>query len=348
MLEFRSYDLETYTLPIWQGDTVYNETVMFVDETEAPLLYHPDRVIAVLSSDLKTQYEEGKDYVVKDGKICLTENSAIPAFSVEEYYPKELKQGYSYETTVEGYENIRFGEEDTFFKMQISVTYTHSDPWTGMVPQKSKKLQRFLNKAVSGEPVTVLFYGDSITTGCNSSKKVNVPPYAPCWYEMVIDTMKKHFGNPNIRCVNTAVGGKDSEWALEQLQERAIDIDPDLMIYGFGMNDGWRSAEEFCGLTGQVLDRFAAACPNADVAVIATMLPHFRAKKFWGNQHSYEDGLYQLCEKYDHMDVVPVNSMHKAILERKRYYDMTGNNVNHPNDFMARVYAQTIIKTILG
>lgn len=348
MLNFRSYDLETYTLPIWQGDTVYNETVMFVGETEAPLLYHPDRVIAVLSSDLKTQYKEGVDYIIRDGKICLTEQTSMPVFSLEEYYPKELKDGYSFQTTVEGFENIRYGEEDTFFKMQVSVTYTHSDAWEGIIPKKSEKLQRFLDKAASGQPVTVLFYGDSITTGCNSSKMVNVPPYAPCWYEMVIDTMKKHFGNPNIRYVNTAVGGKNSDWALEELLERAIDVNPDLMIYGFGMNDGWRPAKEFCELTGKVLDRFTEACPDADVAVIATMLPHFRVKGFWGNQDTYEEGLYDLCEKYEHTDVVPVNSMHKAILQKKRYYDMTGNNVNHPNDFMARVYAQTIIKTILG
>ena len=94
--------------------------------------------------------------------------------------------------------------------------------WEGIIPKKSEKLQRFLDKAASGQPVTVLFYGDSITTGCNSSKMVNVPPYAPCWYEMVIDTMKKHFGNPNIRYVNTAVGGKNSDWALEELQKEGI------------------------------------------------------------------------------------------------------------------------------
>ena len=48
------------------------------------------------------------------------------------------------------------------------------------------------------------------------------------------------------------------------------------------------------------------------------------------------------------MAIVPVTSMHKSLLEKKRYYDMTGNNVNHPNDFMARIYAQTVNKTILG
>jgi len=40
--------------------------------------------------------------------------------------------------------------------------------------------------------------------------------------------------------------------------------------------------------------------------------------------------------------VAPVTSIHQHILNFKRYYDMTGNNVNHPNDFMARVYTQVV------
>ena len=35
-------------------------------------------------------------------------------------------------------------------------------------------------------------------------------------------------------------------------------------------------------------------------------------------------------------------------LEKKKYRDMTGNNVNHANDFTARVYAQTVFQTICG
>lgn len=348
MLNFKAYSLEAYTLPVWEGDTVYNESVMFVGEREAPLLYQPDRVIAVLSSDLKTQYREGEDYTVQDGRLCLTRHSAIPVFPLSEYYPDILREGFSFPTTVEGFQNIRYGESDTFSKMQLSVTYTHSDLWQGRIPPRSQKLHRFVEKAASGQPVTVLFYGDSITTGCNSSKMVGFAPYAPCWYEMVMDKLIQHFHNPNIQWVNTALGGQNTQWALEQLHPRAIAIQPDLMVYAFGMNDGFRMADEFCRLTEQVLDRFTQACPDAEVAVVSTMLPHFRVGGFWGQQYTYEEGLYRLCEKYPQADVVPVTSIHKTLLEKKRYYDMTGNNVNHPNDFLARVYAQAIIRAILG
>ena len=39
---------------------------------------------------------------------------------------------------------------------------------------------------------------------------------------------------------------------------------------------------------------------------------------------------------------------HADILTRKRYYDGTSNNVNHPNDFICRLYAQTILYTLCG
>lgn len=348
MHTYCKYDHETYTLPLWEGNVVYNETLLFVGETEAPLLYTVDRVIAVLSSDLKTEYVEGKDYLVKDGKIVLTENTTIPILSLEDYYPIKKPDGKCFASNVAGHKWIMFGEGDTFFSRQIHVTYTHSDSWTGFIPQKSEKFGRFIEKAFRGEEVTVLFFGDSITTGANSSGRIGVEPYADSWPEMVVKSMKKFFGNDKINYINTAVGGKSVEWGIETLKERAIDVNPDLMILGFGMNDGHRNAEAFCGLTEQLLLQFHAACPEADVAVIATMLPHFRVAGVWGNQYSYEEALISLCKKYDYLELIPMTSVHKAVLEKKRYYDMTGNNVNHANDFLARLYAQTINKVILG
>ena len=40
--------------------------------------------------------------------------------------------------------------------------------------------------------------------------------------------------------------------------------------------------------------------------------------------------------------------MSQAILERKEFNDYSGNNINHPNDFFIRVYAQTMLQALLG
>ena len=43
-----------------------------------------------------------------------------------------------------------------------------------------------------------------------------------------------------------------------------------------------------------------------------------------------------------------MTAMHIDLLKANRFRDMSGNNVNHPNDFLARVYAQVVLQTVAG
>ena len=81
------YDLKTYLYPLWEGTTVYNETVWFTVDNVAPLLYTPDEILSVKSYDLTTIYTEGVDYVLDGGSLVLTDNSRIPFMSLNEYFP---------------------------------------------------------------------------------------------------------------------------------------------------------------------------------------------------------------------------------------------------------------------
>ena len=348
MYEYKRYNHDTYMLPIWEGNEIYNETVMFLAEDSVPLLYRPDEIISVMSYDLKTEYEKGRDYELIDGMLKRLDGSRIPVFAEDEYYPENPAPGTFFGSAVKGHKYIIYGEGTTFFSRQVHVTYTHSDNWWGPVPKKSDKFGKFIEKASKGEEVTVLFFGDSITTGVCSSKTVGSEPNADCWCEMVVESFKKYFKNDKIKYINTAVGGMNSDWAIETVKENAVDIHPDLMFLAFGMNDGWLSPDGYAKKTKTIIDRFLEGCPDAEVAAVATMLPHSRVAGFYCAQELQQDALYELCSEYDNVGVIPVTSMHRALLEKKRYYDMTGNNVNHPNDFLARIYAQTSVKTILG
>ena len=347
--DYRRYDHTTYTLPLWQGDTVYNETVMFVGNSGVPLLYKAEKIIAVLGYDLKTEYVEGEDYLLKDGKLYLTENTRIPVFSEKDFYPTAPEKGKYLGCSLEGKPYIYHSEGSDIFKRQVHVTYTHSDKWDGNIPEYSAKLERFRQKVASGQPVTVLFYGDSITTGLNSSGKVGCEPYADTWCNMFVRALAKTYGNRNINVVNMAVSGKNIDWAIDNLKWRAIDRKADLMVLAFGMNDAEKTPEEFCSKLGQLLNTFSTACPECDVAVVSTTVPNVETTNvFSGNQPYFEEKMIELCVDLEHTDIVPMTSVHKYLLSKKRFFDMTGNNVNHPNDFLARAYAHTIIKTVIG
>ena len=84
---YTKYNLDAYMTPVWKGGVVYNESVMFFPNAKtgkldpAPLLYKPDKILSVRSSDLKTEYKEGVDYVVENGCIKLTDGNEPVSFA---------------------------------------------------------------------------------------------------------------------------------------------------------------------------------------------------------------------------------------------------------------------------
>jgi hypothetical protein len=65
------------------------------------------------------------------------------------------------------------------------------------------------------------------------------------------------------------------------------------------------------------------------------------------NQRYHINRLYKLEGEYKNTAVCDMTRLSSELYEKgKRFRDMTGNNVNHPNDFLARIYAQAILKVI--
>ena len=65
--------MKKYLQPIWDTKTIYDETgVVIGEEGEIQFLFAPlkDSVI-VRDIHLEKSYQEGKDYVVKDGDVVL-------------------------------------------------------------------------------------------------------------------------------------------------------------------------------------------------------------------------------------------------------------------------------------
>ena len=88
---------------------------------------------------------------------------------------------------------------------------------------------------------------------------------------------------------------------------------------------------------------------GCEVLLVATMLPNREAAGFWGNQQYFEEAMIKaVTDKKLPYGIVQMTSLHASLLETKPYYHMTGNNINHPNDFLSRLYAQSIVEAIAG
>ena len=348
LMTYDRYDPDAYLSPIWKGKVVYNETLLFLGkEDAAPLLYTPGEIISVRSYDLATEYREGVDYTVENGSIRLTENTTIPYFEESEYYPILPVQGSSFECGKPGKPFILFGEGDTFCSRQVAVTYRTKERWRGATPADASALYPgTLRKLRAGEPLKIVFYGDSITTGANSSGFLNLAPYADSFPGLVKKWLEKKYGS-SVSLVNTAKGGENTQWGIDNAAARVTAYAPDLVVIGFGMNDVALSAQEHEEKMRALIGIVREGNPDAEILLVSPMLPNEEVLWAYRNQPDFEEKLVQIGAEKG-IGVANVTTMHRAVLERKRYRDMTGNNVNHPNDFLARIYAQTILRTLVG
>lgn len=357
VMDYSRYNFDTYLKPFWHTREVYNETVLFVGEEDvAPLMYAPSEILSVRNYGLDIEYTEGIDYTIVDGCIKRLSGSSIPFIEVDDYY-RITPDRISIEliNNLSGYEFaekrfLMFGEGDTFTKNQIAVSYRHDKPWEGIKIQgAADKFVNALEKIKSGNG-KILFFGDSITAGSNASGTIqggNISPYCDSWPVMVTEFIKQKYSVP-LEYINTAIGGTNTQNGVNRFQEDVLAYAPDLLVIAYGMNDGNTQTISYGFLIENMITMYREAVPEGNVLLVSPMLPNVETD--WClNQPNFEEVLADIAEKNDFCALAPITSMHKDILKTgKRYRDGTGNNVNHPNDFMGRVYAQVVLKTILG
>lgn len=342
------YNLDNYLIPYWEGNMMYDESC-FVMEDEAggilpvSLLYKPERILSVTDSELKISYKEGTDYIFENGVLRILPDGNIPRMKYKDYYLDEPVEGKSFMRQNGKY--LAFAESVLMYPKQIAVTYTHNDTWNRFVPEKQgAKLLRLIDKLEKKEPVKILLFGDSISEGANATSTNGRGPGLPKWIELFTYGLKKKYGYDEISYVNTAVGGKACAWGLETVDENVLAYDFDLAIIGFGMNDCFTPNDVFEEKIRGIRDKIEKQKPNSEIILIATMLPNKELKGFWGNQSIQKEALYRLTD--GKTVVADMTDYHAALMETKHFYDMTGNNVNHPNDFLIRGYAQLLLQTV--
>ncbi len=338
---------ESYMEPVWEGTTAYEESVWPVAEQDGtvkdiPLLYHADKILSVQNLARTVTYQQGKDYILADGKLRIPKGSGIPVTSYDTCHPSNGMFS-------DGNGGYVYWEEGTgIVTRQIYVTYQHSDSWEGKKPiDKSSLLPKTIQRLKNRQDLKIVFYGDSITEGYNTSGFVNTAPYMPKWSSLVTEYLKKAYPFSNITEVNTGLSGKDTRWGVQNITERVTDHDPDLAVLAFGMNDGGqRSAEEYVANLQAMIDAIHAKNPDCEIVLVSTTLPNPDVPEVQGKHEAYEEPM--LAMEQEGIVVANMTAMHRALIEKKSFRDMTGNNINHPNDYLARVYGQVVYQTAFG
>jgi hypothetical protein len=95
-----------------------------------------------------------------------------------------------------------------------------------------------------------------------------------------------------------------------------------------------------------MITRIRQELPDCEIILLGSILPNPEAEEFVGPVAEYTEELRKLADEYDGVVLANMTEIQSYILTRKSYRDITGNNVNHPNDFITRMYTQVLLRTI--
>ena len=353
---------EAYLQPFWYTREIYDESVVMVGETaSASLLYLPSGSVTVRDYQLGVTYVEGRDYTVEGKTITRVAGGRLPYFEPDEYFlvsPNVAGVSIGVNASrceFEFDENryLYYGEGTSLTKNHVVVSHRTDEMWPGERPAgQTDRTGKLIETLKTEKKGTILYYGDSITVGCNASGTSyggNVNPYLPSWPELVASWLEKQYG-AEIEVVNKAVGGwQVSDGFASYNASVAPDAaNTDLLVLAFGMNDAATAPATYRGMIAEMADRYLSANPEGTVLLVSPMNPNTQST--WvGNQSKFEAELEAVAAERDSVAVAPVNTLFTAFETMgKRTRDWLANNINHPNDFGVRAYAQVILKTLAG
>ncbi|MFT5324652.1 MAG: acyl-CoA thioesterase-1 [Planctomycetaceae bacterium] len=338
--------------PFWQGDTIKGESMLFIRDpktgiAKASVLSPIIDVLSVHNSVGDMTYESGRDYVWEAGsrEITLPARSRIVSYTEADLRRPDDSQKYKL-THRDGNGEIFFGAKLEYHNMQTCITYRHEpEDWSAVTPTFDQQaLPWTIGRLQDGKPVSIVLIGDSISSGCNASGWAGGAPYQPSFPGLLREHLEARYKS-DVNMTNPSVSGKDTRWVLSAI-DLVVEPRPDLVIVAFGMNDAaGRSAKEYQANTKAVITKIREKLPNTEFILVATMLgnrdwPRLKQELF----PQYRDALKELCEPG--IALADMTSIWTEFLKRKQDWDLTGNGVNHPNDFGHRVYAQ-VLSTLL-
>lgn len=362
------YDVQKYTSPVWKGNIVYNEAVYPIKgrdgSTAYTLMYTPEKVESVYDATFSKLYREGIDYTVEGNQLIILPGGSIPTVEYTYIHPTSNPYNYGwdryYNRTAAGDRKWEYwGQSPEFFAGYLNVTYTHNDTWKGWTPENKANALPVTNRKIqNNEKMNVVFFGDSITGGANSSSYRNLYPFAEYWNEQIIRKLKETYGCTNISAYYSSEGGSSASGMVSTLDKNVIQYAPDLVFIAFGMNDCMNESQDSDGSEGRVREQYKNAI-NQMIQQVRRQYPNCEfvlVPSFYGNIYCHYRSYYDACRDvlvelentYSGVVCADVTSMHASLLEYKDYLDFSGDNMCHPNDFMARLYAQVCLETIVS
>ena len=202
-----------------------------------------------------------------------------------------------------------------------------------------KALSRTLQKLQNGEPVKIVFWGDSVTAGADASNK------AVSWSSLVLSRLRKKYPKAQLAAVNAGIGGTNTNHRLPKISKEVLSYNPDLIVLEF-VNDLMVPISDLEHNYEQIMAKTKQT--GADLLLCA---PHFPIPSLVGVKDwkavaanpyielvrrlagSNDVALADVSQRWEHLDK-----------EGLRPELLLVDEVIHPNDRGHAIYAEEVMK----
>jgi acyl-CoA thioesterase I len=338
--------------PTWSTNVVHWESSVLLDSNEpngamVRLARPAKKILAVRAANRTRTLDPAVDILLAESGLSFAVliKDLIPAISTEAMYKApNAPQSYRHRT---GNENqwLLYAPGRWFHDRNVEVTYEVIEHV--VAPELIAvhgALPRCMTRLAIKQPLRIGVSGDSISTGLDSSLTADAPPHQAGYVGLIQSQLARDFST-DIQVTNRSVAG----WSISNGNEDAeqlLSAPLDLVIIAYGMNDvGRRDPKWFQDQLQRLIRTIQSRQPEAEIAIVSPMLGnpewiHTPAEMFG----PYRDAM--LACVGPGVALADVTEVWTWMNRHKHFLDMTGNGLNHPNDFGHRLYAQCLLQLL--
>ena len=342
---------------LWNGEEVFEESGMFAASDRLGLLCPATKILWVSAHCENTVYEAGRDFICVPGsdELIRPAGSHIPLVPDSILRPTaDLRlhphpQANAIANAVDG-GNLMFCNRNEIALRQVDVSYIRiGQGFVSGIDRQLSRLPRTRARLAAGQSLRVTLIGDSISEGYNATEFVKSAPYAPPYMKQVCMELAGRY-RAEVPLTNRALASTGIQYA-EKIADRWCGDRPDLLVVAYGMNNFSNTpVEDFIAMLEEIIAKGKAASPEMEFLVVTPMTGNPQ----WRPTVPGPDAIYAqamrdfVAGQGPETALADVQMVWRKILERKKFYDLTGNGVNHPNDYGHRIYASVILEVLTG
>jgi lysophospholipase L1-like esterase len=221
--------------------------------------------------------------------------------------------------------------------------YPVGDPVPAPTPEELKRKAQLVKKTraklEAGEPVTIVAWGDSVTSGGDAS----VP--AKNYVNLFASTLQAKYPKAKITMFNAGIGGSNTNQRLPNLQKEVLDHKPDLVVIEY-VNDMGMTPENLRKNYFTAIDQIRAA--GAEVII---QTPHFTMLTMMGGKSLRDPDGRRNCEGLRQIALEKSVGLSDAAKrwehlwrEGLPYITFLYNGINHPDDRGHKLFVDELMK----